>query len=673
MRRRAANEQERRRLMVIGLDGADLRLLAKWTQTGDLPFLAKVIRNAAWGGLRSTDPPMTGPAWCSFMSGLPPSKHGVLDFHHRIPYSYERQHPMISSVDAPKAFWEVVSDLGSRVIVMGVPVTYPPRPVNGIVISGLLTPEQANDYCYPESVKQELIKLFGVYRTSAKWEKYHDQCAEEVLEDVMIVLEQQLKVFRHLVQNHPWDLSICVLSAPDQVQHFYWKYLSTSTPPSTRPGLDLAILNVYRAIDLFLGELAESFPETDVLIVSDHGAGPVNHYFHVNEWLAQQGYLVRVPEYTPARSGAPSSTVRSINLLDSYNLAQVRTTVPNGYGVGPGCISIGLWPRRALLAHADTTIEYALPPCDSVVFEFAPAIDGAYWDSRRGDGVRFEVNLVTGPKIETLYSRFLNPKTLPKDRPWQDEQILVRLDSTQQSKLVLKTSLGPQKSFEWTPSGWVEPRLTIGGASIQVGRPAGIDMQRTVAYAGGETELGLFLNVAPLPYATLDERQAAKLGKELAAALRGVVTPEGSRIFAKILPRDQVHSGPHAYKAPHLLLYPHRLEVIPDDGFCQVVLEKAVWRSGTHRRHGIILAYGPGIKRIRVIGASILDIAPTVLAYLKGVMQTCDGKVLQELFTRDITSDAATISFAQQQSARVLFDPDDERQREERLKGLGYL
>lgn len=69
-----------RRIWALGLDGATLDLVRPWADQAQLPILGRLMRTGGFGPLRSTYPPLTGPAWSSFMTGMSPGRHGVLEF-----------------------------------------------------------------------------------------------------------------------------------------------------------------------------------------------------------------------------------------------------------------------------------------------------------------------------------------------------------------------------------------------------------------------------------------------------------------------------------------------------------------------------------------------------------------------------------------------------------------
>ena len=153
-----------RKVLVIGLDGATFDLLAPWIERGRLPTLARLIEEGVSGTLESTSPPISSAAWASFATGKNPGKHGIVDFVHPEENGY-RVTIVNSKKRGSKALWNLISEAGGQVGVVGVPVTYPPEEVNGFMISGFLAPSSKSDYTYPPSLRQELGEKLGAFNS----------------------------------------------------------------------------------------------------------------------------------------------------------------------------------------------------------------------------------------------------------------------------------------------------------------------------------------------------------------------------------------------------------------------------------------------------------------------------------------------------------------------------
>ncbi|HNB52800.1 MAG TPA: alkaline phosphatase family protein, partial [Anaerolineales bacterium] len=130
-------------ILLLGLDGATFDLLNPWFAQGALPHLARLKNQGSAGILQSTLPPVTAPAWASFLTGKHPHHHGVLDYFAGRAGEYR----MISGNDIRgQTVWDILSAYGKTVGVLNVPMTYPPRAVNGFLIPGLPTPDSGQTH-----------------------------------------------------------------------------------------------------------------------------------------------------------------------------------------------------------------------------------------------------------------------------------------------------------------------------------------------------------------------------------------------------------------------------------------------------------------------------------------------------------------------------------------------
>src|SRR5688572_27318077 len=114
----------RRKLAILGIDGADPRNTRRWIDKGILPNLGRIAARGRMGVLQSTYPPVTAPAWTSLMTGESPGHHGIVGFAAPSTGEYTRKVVNSSSVDAP-LLWEIAGEHGSPGIVVNVPLTYP--------------------------------------------------------------------------------------------------------------------------------------------------------------------------------------------------------------------------------------------------------------------------------------------------------------------------------------------------------------------------------------------------------------------------------------------------------------------------------------------------------------------------------------------------------------------
>jgi len=268
------------RVWVIGLDGVPWTLLQPWIDAGHLPTLAKLQAGGAWGGLRSTIQFLTAVAWSSFLTGLNPGKHGIFDFARRIPGTYD-QELTNAAVRSGRSLWRILSDAGCRVGVVNVPMTFPPEAINGFLISGLDTPGLDSGYTQPPELKAEVNDVHFIAVSTVG--KSHEQYLKETLEGV----DQRFALLWRTIEREPLDFYMWVEMETDAIQHCSWHLMDDPAQPNHD-----AILQVYKRIDQHLAKLVDELPDDVTLVVmSDHGAGPIVKTVYLDRWLVKKGWL----------------------------------------------------------------------------------------------------------------------------------------------------------------------------------------------------------------------------------------------------------------------------------------------------------------------------------------------------------------------------------------------
>jgi predicted AlkP superfamily phosphohydrolase/phosphomutase len=291
------------RLFVIGLDCFDPKLCFDWW-LDDLPNLKRLTTHGSFGQLASTVPPITVPAWSCMLTGKDPGQQGFYGFRNRADHSYEQM--TIASADQvvyPR-IWDHVSQTGGEAIVVGVPQTYPVKPINGTVVSGFLTPSTLSAFTHPPTFKHEIAELcvnagLGEYMLDVPNFRTEDKI--RLLQDIYRMSRQRFGLVKHLLQTRSdWSFFMFVDMGPDRIHHGLWKYIDRRHP-KYRPGnpYENTIHKYYQFIDAQIGELLDLLPkDASVLVMSDHGAQAMIGGICVNDWLIEQGYLtlVRKPD-----------------------------------------------------------------------------------------------------------------------------------------------------------------------------------------------------------------------------------------------------------------------------------------------------------------------------------------------------------------------------------------
>jgi predicted AlkP superfamily phosphohydrolase/phosphomutase len=300
------------------------------------------MQDGAWGELRSTIPPMTAPAWTSFATGKNPGKHGLYDWIGRDRDSYDVS-PLTAQHIAEPTLWSLLSDSKRRLCVFNVPMTYPPQPVNGLMVSGMPAPSTRVTITYPPSLLEEIQQVVGEYLLYPDpGQAYSDAGVDAFLERLYRTTETRLRTLDYLREREAWDFLMVVFNGTDTVQHALWKYMSPAHPlhdPTKAERYGDAILHYYQFIDEALGRLLDSLDDdTVLLIMSDHGFGPFHKFIHVNNWLRQQGWL-RLKR-TPKTRGKSAlfrlgfAPMPIYNFLMRLGLGGLKREVVRGEGQG---------------------------------------------------------------------------------------------------------------------------------------------------------------------------------------------------------------------------------------------------------------------------------------------------------------------------------------------------
>ena len=276
------------RLFVLGLDSAPPRILYRDLR-GELENIESVMEVRR--ELRSTHPPITIPAWISMATGRTPGELGLYGFRHRRTGSYTDMYIANSRLVREKPVWAYVGQRGGRSIIVGVPPSYPPKPVRGWLVTDFITPGPDKNYTWPPSLKAEIERVLGgPYMFDVEF-RLHDK--DRIVRGLWRMTEIQFRVLEHLVTTRDWNLVFYVLIGTDRVQHAFWKYYDPSHPRYPGPNkYESVIPDYYKLVDKLFGRLLEKLPrDTEFIVVSDHGAKPMKGAFAVNQWLIEEGYL----------------------------------------------------------------------------------------------------------------------------------------------------------------------------------------------------------------------------------------------------------------------------------------------------------------------------------------------------------------------------------------------
>ena len=281
-----------RKVFVIGLDCAEPSLVFdRWRD--ELPNLNRLMSGGVYGNLESCIPAITVPAWSVMMSSKDPGQLGIYGFRNRADYSYDKMTIATGSAVKEDRVWDILSRAGKQVVTIGVPGTYPPRPVNGVMVGCFLTPNTTkSQYTYPPELKDQIASWVGEYQVDVPQFRTEDK--DFLLKQIYDMTDQHFVVVKKLLTEKPWDFFMFVEMGVDRIHHGMWKYTDPAHP-KYEPGNKWqdSIRDYYKKLDGYIGEVLSLVPQdTVVLVVSDHGAKTMHGGIAVNEWLIRNGWLV---------------------------------------------------------------------------------------------------------------------------------------------------------------------------------------------------------------------------------------------------------------------------------------------------------------------------------------------------------------------------------------------
>ncbi|MBK1635015.1 alkaline phosphatase family protein [Rhodovulum adriaticum] len=295
------------RTLMIGLDGATYDLLDPLVAEGVMPVLGRIMAEGARGILRSTIHPLTPPAWTTMTTGRSPGNHGVFDFIRVTRTGDKPSYTLATSADVMvPTIWQIASGAGLRATTLNFPVTFPAKPIEGVVIPGYVPWSYLGRAIRPRETFK-MLKAEGVFKASemsTDWQ--HERKAVQGLEENQLEDWVQFHITRErrwfetmmtLIRKEPSELGAVLFDGVDRIQHLCWHLVD----PATRDDYQTEeaertralVLEYFRMVDGFIAELiAAAGPQAQVFIVSDHGfTRSGKRIFYANTWLEQQGLL----------------------------------------------------------------------------------------------------------------------------------------------------------------------------------------------------------------------------------------------------------------------------------------------------------------------------------------------------------------------------------------------
>jgi len=222
------------------------------------------------------------------MTGTNPGKHGVFDFV-RLDQDGNFAINSGANITIP-TLWGRLSQNNRNVLTINVPMTYPPESVNGILLSGMDSPDQSKAYSFPPELAAQIMEIFPHYKVGVKTKKQKSktvtQYTEQYVQQLIEMTELRADLTCYLLTKVDTDVLTTIFIAPDRVQHVLGTEMSKSITPTGGIG------RVYIACDKALGKILDQLNENwTVFVVSDHGACAYHKVFELSTWLTRQGWM----------------------------------------------------------------------------------------------------------------------------------------------------------------------------------------------------------------------------------------------------------------------------------------------------------------------------------------------------------------------------------------------
>jgi len=286
------------KVFVLGFDGATFDLLKPWAEDGILPTFKMLMEKGTYGKLRSSIPPVTFPAWKCYSTGKNPGKLGVFSFQ-IVDLLNKRIYFANSSSFQSEEIWDLIGKRGLESIVFDMPTTYPPKKINGIMISGPFA--TSKDFAYPPQIIDEINDRLGRYEpdvSSLQSEMWaNDVITDQILEKIIGVIREGFTVIKFLLKEKEWDLFNPVIYVTDVFQHRLWEEKEE-------------MMRLWVEIDRELGRLVKIARGINIFLMSDHGFGPNKRNIYVNDLLEKGGYLVFRKNFS--RIGLSKTEIRKV-------------------------------------------------------------------------------------------------------------------------------------------------------------------------------------------------------------------------------------------------------------------------------------------------------------------------------------------------------------------------
>lgn len=316
------------RVLLIGLDSADAELVERWCDAGDLPAIASLRKQGAWGRLATSADAMHVSAWPTVYTGASPGQHGLYHAYQVKPHELGVYRTRPQECALPP-FWQYLDRAGRRCIVFDAFMDHRIKGFRGTQILEYGTWTWFGEPgSTPRQLLRQLVRQVGPYPAPEHLHVLSVPDAVDFRDKLVQGAAVKGEAVRWLLRQHPWDMAFVTFGEPHGAGHYLW-HAGDPVHPASRDydttGAPNALRDVYMAVDRAIGSILDTLDDdTTVAVFSGDGMGPnYSACHHVPDLLARLGWLSRVSQGSGNNTGSGPNKRKGL-------ASQLRGMIPLG-------------------------------------------------------------------------------------------------------------------------------------------------------------------------------------------------------------------------------------------------------------------------------------------------------------------------------------------------------
>jgi predicted AlkP superfamily phosphohydrolase/phosphomutase len=318
------------RLLVIGLDVGDGRLIKEWCKQGFLPVFNILLTGGTWGWLSTTAEILHVSAWPSLYTGTLPGKHGVYYTFQPAPH-LQGARRFGPNQYGQLPFWQILSDAGKRCTILDAPYTHPYEAFKGIQVFEWGTwAHYWKPVSMPNKLMGELTRQCGTYPLGIEANQIGLSALDpaDLQRRLAKAVAAKANAVCWLMAQAPWDLFLAVFGETHPAAHYCWPQINRSEPGRPDDSSRVHLRKTYEAIDQAIGKILTDLDEdVTVMILSGDGVGPNYAGWHLlPEVLQRLGFSAGSHVKEQQESANPTPARGKTNIIKS-----LRDFVPKDF------------------------------------------------------------------------------------------------------------------------------------------------------------------------------------------------------------------------------------------------------------------------------------------------------------------------------------------------------